>query len=238
MSNLQLFSFNSNNIRVLDIDGQVWFVAKDICNILEHSDVSMACKRLKDYEKLTQTLFVSGQNRDVLLISESGLYRLVLTSRKPQAEPFQDWVCQEVIPQIRKTGKYSVTEEKKIVPLPQDKQLEALSMLYDLNRQIPDDRTTITLKAHLTNLVEVSQQKQDAPQFFSVTEVLQMEGIDIPKGKDIVIGKKVAQSFREEMGKEPQTCNKVLGNGHIAKPKVYPPEFFDRIKTIAEEYQN
>lgn len=83
-------------------------MTKDVCDVLEHSDVSKACERLKSYEKLVRTLFVSGQNRDVLCISEPGLYRLVLTSRKPQAEPFQDWVCQEVLPTIRKTGTYSV----------------------------------------------------------------------------------------------------------------------------------
>lgn len=58
---------------------------------------------------------ISGQKRDVVWVSESGLYRLVLTSRKPQAEPFQDWVCQDVLPEIRKTGKYEVAP----VPAPE-----------------------------------------------------------------------------------------------------------------------
>lgn len=107
MSSLSLFKFEEKEIRVVVIDGEPWFVAKDVCEILELSDVSTACKRLKDYEKLIQTLLVSGQNRDVMVISESGLYRLILTSRKPQAEPFQDWVCQQVIPSIRKTGGYN-----------------------------------------------------------------------------------------------------------------------------------
>lgn len=53
---------------------------------------------------------MSGQNREMVVISESGLYRLVLTSRKPQSEPFQDWVVQEVLPSIRKTGSYSVLQ--------------------------------------------------------------------------------------------------------------------------------
>jgi prophage antirepressor-like protein len=96
-------------IRVIEINGEPWFVGVDVCEVLElSSNTSQAYKRLKDYEKQTYTLYMSGQNRDVTLISESGLYRLVLTSRKPQAEPFQDWVCQEVIPQIRKTGQYQL----------------------------------------------------------------------------------------------------------------------------------
>lgn len=111
MSNLAVFDFNSNQVRVIEVNGEPWFVAKDICDVLDLSDVSKACERLKDREKLTRTLFVSGQNREVICISEAGLYRLILTSRKPQAEAFQDWVCQEVIPSIRKTGSYSVEQK-------------------------------------------------------------------------------------------------------------------------------
>lgn len=108
MSNLTVFAFNSQEIRTVIIDNDVWFVAKDVCEVLEHSDVSMACKRLDDDEKLVQAMFVSGQNRDMLLVSESGLYSLVLTSRKPQAKAFRKWITAEVIPSIRKTGKYQI----------------------------------------------------------------------------------------------------------------------------------
>ena len=102
------FQFDTHEIRVIVIDGEPWFVGKDVCDVLELSlNTSQAYARLKDYEKLTYTLYTSGQNRDYTCISESGLFRLVLTSRKPQAEPFQDWVI-EVLKQIRKTGSYSI----------------------------------------------------------------------------------------------------------------------------------
>lgn len=107
-SNIQFFDFNDNSIRVVMVGEDPWFVGADVCKVLELSDVSMSLKRLQDSEKLTQTLFASGQNREMLCISESGLYRLVLTSRKPQAEPFQTWVCTKVLPSIRKTGAFSV----------------------------------------------------------------------------------------------------------------------------------
>ncbi|WP_013334705.1 BRO-N domain-containing protein [Gloeothece verrucosa] len=105
---LSVFSYGNNQIRIVLIDGEPWFVAKDVCNVLEHSDVSMACQRLKSYEKGTSIVCTPGGNQEMAIISESGLYRLVLTSRKPQAEPFQDWVCQEVLPSIRQTGRYEV----------------------------------------------------------------------------------------------------------------------------------
>ena len=88
------------------IDSQPWFVAKDVCDVLAHTNSRMALERLKAYEKGVTTVYTLGGNQEMAIISESGLYRLVLTSRKPEAEPFQDWVCQEVLPQIRKTGKY------------------------------------------------------------------------------------------------------------------------------------
>jgi prophage antirepressor-like protein len=106
--NIVPFQFNTQEIRVTLIDGNPWFIGKDVCNVLEVKDSSTAYSRLKGYEKLTRLITVSGQNREMVVISESGLYRLVLTSRKPQSEPFQDWVVQEVLPSIRKTGSYSV----------------------------------------------------------------------------------------------------------------------------------
>lgn len=126
MSNLAVFEFNSKQVRIIEVDQEPWFVAKDICEILEIGNVSMACERLKEYEKQISAMLISGQNRDALLISESGLYRLVLTSRKPQAEPFQDWVVQEVLPSIRKHGAYSINRQ----PLPDDAKL--VSELIDL----------------------------------------------------------------------------------------------------------
>jgi hypothetical protein len=72
--------------------------------------------RLKDYEKGVANTDTLGGDQEMVIISESGLYRLIMTSRKPQAEPFQDWVCQEVLPSIRKTGKYEVKRQPIQLP--------------------------------------------------------------------------------------------------------------------------
>ena len=107
MSNLSTFVFNQSDVRVLSIDNEPWFVAKDLCDVLELSEVSNSLKRLDEDEKQTRTLFVSGQNRDVWVVSESGMYALVLTSRKPQAKSFKKWITAEVLPSIRKTGLFN-----------------------------------------------------------------------------------------------------------------------------------
>lgn len=108
---LQSFNYMGSDIMTIFKNNDVWFVAKDVCEILELSDVSMSLKRLDDDEKLTQTLFVSGQNRNVSLINESGLYQLIFTSRKEEAKRFKKWVTSDVLPTIRKTGGYVSNED-------------------------------------------------------------------------------------------------------------------------------
>jgi prophage antirepressor-like protein len=112
---LSTFNFNNQEIRVIIIDNEPWFIAADVCAVLEHTNTSVALLRLKVYEKQLvdpKQYLGSVSNQYISAISESGLYRLVLSSRKPQAELFQDWVVQEVLPTIRKTGRYSVSDFK------------------------------------------------------------------------------------------------------------------------------
>lgn len=114
MTNLSVFVFNSNNVRVLTIDGEPWFVAKDLCNVLSINNPSQALSRLDDDEKCTlsyDSILILNDDPDVArlsAVSESGMYALVLSSRKPEAKPFRKWVTSEVLPTIRKTGSYSL----------------------------------------------------------------------------------------------------------------------------------
>lgn len=104
---------NGAEVRAVEgINGEYWFVAKDVCNALELTDVSMSLQRIKEDEKLVQKLFVSGQKREITMINEKGLYRLIFTSNKPEAEKFQDWVYGEVLPTIRKTGEYKIAQSE------------------------------------------------------------------------------------------------------------------------------
>jgi len=102
------FNFNGGLIGTLEKDGGVWFVAKDVCKALELDDVSKACSRLDEDEKGTNTVPTLGGMQDLLIINESGLYSLILTSRKPEAKAFKKWVTSEVLPAIRKTGSYAI----------------------------------------------------------------------------------------------------------------------------------
>lgn len=115
MSTELSFIYETGKIRVAVIDNEPWFVAKDVCDILELSEVSNSLKRLRGGEKLTRKIFVSGQNRETWFINEPGLYRLIFTSNKEEAERFQDWVYNEVLPSIRKTGKYESVDYQSVL---------------------------------------------------------------------------------------------------------------------------
>lgn len=129
-------------IRSLLIEEEPWFVAKDICGILELSDVSMTLSRLDDDEKLIQVLFVSGQNRKIWIVNESGLYALIFQSRKPQARAFRKWVTSVVLPSIRKTGGFNRSEHdermfvlmEKMLEL-QNRQIEIMQSMF-INRSV------------------------------------------------------------------------------------------------------
>lgn len=105
--NTQLFNFNDTEISVIiDENNNPLFIAKEICSILEISNSRQAIQNLDDDEKLTSVLHTSGQNRQVNVITESGLYSLVIRSNKPEAKKFKKWVTSEVLPSIRKHGAY------------------------------------------------------------------------------------------------------------------------------------
>lgn len=111
MTNLQHFQFTDNDIRVVTIKGEPWFVAKDVCQVLGISKYRDALTRLDKDERGSVKLDTPGGKQGMATISESGLYALVLSSRKPEARPFQRWVTKEVLPSIRKTGSYSLNRD-------------------------------------------------------------------------------------------------------------------------------
>lgn len=107
---IQKFDFKGAPLRTLtDEAGEPWFVAKDVCDILGHSNVSMALDRLDDDER---SKFNLGRQGETNIVNEAGLYVLVLGSRKPEAHEFQRWVTHEVLPSIRKHGGYMAGQER------------------------------------------------------------------------------------------------------------------------------
>lgn len=103
---LQTFDFQSKQVRTLTIDNQPWFVAADVCLALGLGDTFKAVERLDADEKGTNSVRTLGGEQQMTTVNESGLYSLILTSRKPEAKQFKRWVTREVLPAIRQTGGY------------------------------------------------------------------------------------------------------------------------------------
>ena len=101
------YSFNGMDLRVVEIDGEPWFVATDVCKALTIANATYATRNLNEVEvqRIHQGTFHPMKGgAPVIMITESGLYKLVMRSDKAQAKEFQDWVTREVLPTFRKTG--------------------------------------------------------------------------------------------------------------------------------------
>ena len=106
---IQAFNYNSGIVRTLERDGEIWFVAKDVCDILGLVNHKDAIKALDEEEKSgVEISDPHGRKQVTNIINESGLYRLAFRSNKPEAKKFTKWVSSEVLPTIRKTGSYGV----------------------------------------------------------------------------------------------------------------------------------
>lgn len=104
--------FQEKEVRVTQIDGEIYFCASDVGRVLE---LSAIYHQVATFEKGVHTVqaLTNGGYQDVLFINEPNLYRLIFKSRKENAKAFQDWIFEEVIPSIRKTGKYSIPDQLK-----------------------------------------------------------------------------------------------------------------------------
>ncbi len=114
-NNLTTFDFAPGiSLRSINRAGDPWFLVSDVCQALGISNPSQATSKLDDDERGLWNMNTRGGKQDVLIVNESGLYGLVLRSRKPVAYPFRRWVTQTVLPSLRKEGVYIVGQEKPI----------------------------------------------------------------------------------------------------------------------------
>lgn len=183
-SEIRKFDFRGASLRTLtDESGEPWFVAKDVCDILGHSNVSMALDRLDDDER---SKFNLGRQGETNIVNEAGLYVLVLGSRKPEAHEFKRWVTHEVLPSIRRHGGYMAGQERMT---PEQMALASLKWL-----QSKVDEQARQLKAQegkvlFANAVESAK-----------TSILVGDLAKILKGNGIDIGQKRLFAWLREHG--------------------------------------
>lgn len=103
-------------VRVVAVNDDPWFIAKDVCKCLEIARTDSAIRGLDDDEKGTHIMSTPGGTQQVSVVNEAGLYRLIFTSRKAAAERFKRWLAHDVLPAIRKNGAYVHHQEAQIIP--------------------------------------------------------------------------------------------------------------------------
>lgn len=169
MNEMQIFNNPEfGQIRTVDYNNEPWFIAKDVCEILELSNATVALQRL-EFDELTK-LNIGSRQGETNIINEFGLYSLILGSRKKEAKAFKRWITHDVIPAIRKTGKYALNTE----PYDPDKlTYNQLSEIATILKGCPKYKLPLICQLFQIPLIEssVSFQNQTIDDF--MTEFLQ-----------------------------------------------------------------
>lgn len=238
MSDIKPFTFpaTSQDVRVLEIDGSPWFVAADVCAVLELEDVRRAVERLEPDDR-TQTPVVDSAGRlnpKTWIVSEPGLYDLVIRSDKSQARDFRRWVFREVLPAIRKTGGYvspGATLEQRAAILgineAQARVLRALSGIVD--------ETWLESKArHLAARALGEEPEEDpAKRLLTVGEYLEDRGVTATAARKLAptFGKRLKALYLKRHGEPPGTSRRFV-DGAQRDVAVYTEADRDLFDTV------
>ena len=108
------FDFQSHAVRVVMVKGEPWWVLSDVARVLGYRDATDAGRRVRPHQKGAHPLWTPGGEQELSVVNEGGVYRLIMRSNHPQAEEFQDWVTDVVLPSIRKTGGYALPAKSRV----------------------------------------------------------------------------------------------------------------------------
>ncbi len=165
----QKFDFKGNLVRMkTDQEEQYWFAGIDVCNILGYADSYQKIKTLDEDEyRLDRVIDGQGKQKETLTVNEFGLYSLILTSTKPEAKEFKRWITHEVLPAIRKAGRYTSEEEKareeKLQTIAHEIQLLS-SEKDDLQKRLNEKKKAIEKKSmEMLQLIRIDFRQLQIP---------------------------------------------------------------------------
>lgn len=206
-------------VRVIERNNEPWFVGKDVAEALGYSQPAKAIREhVKDTHKGVSEMDTPGGRQQIIIIDEAGLYSLVLRSKLPAAEAFQEWVVAEVIPSIRKTGSYSVNQD-----------IKAIEVEARLNNSRARVASTFLKVAQMTDLLEykhICQQK--AAEVLSGVPLLPMQSIN------------ENTLSADEVGKELGISGNMVGriaNQHNLKTAEYGKYFYDKSRHCQKQVE-
>ena len=214
MSDLQIFNFNNKEIRTLAIEGEPYFVGKDVADILGYQNGSRDINRHVDEEDRHKAMIFDGnQYKETITINESGLYSLILSSKLPTAKKFKRWVTSEVLPTIRKHGAYMT--DQKAAAIVTDKNALA-DLLQQAAYQLKEKDVKIE---RLTAELEVSNKKAtyldlivETKDGMTATQVAQDYGLSAKKFNALLNALGVQRKVNEQW----ILYAKYQGKGYIA----------------------
>lgn len=170
------FSYTGKQVRTRTINGTIWFIARDVCDVLDIGNLSMAMQGLDEDEKQQVNGNISSTDvapggREPYMINESGLYSLILRSRKPEAKAFKKWITSEVIPAIRRTGVYSIAP----APKREHTRLELARMILDAEERAEALSVDLQVVEAQRKALE-AKKREDAPKVFAYHELMDSTG--------------------------------------------------------------
>ncbi|WP_267379336.1 phage antirepressor [Bacillus sp. GM_Baccil_2] len=181
MNQLQVFNNEEfGRVRTVVKGEDVWFVAKDVCDVLEIVNTTRSLSRLDDDElhsmKVTDSL---GRPQDTNVINESGLYSLIMTSRKPQAKAFKKWVTSEVLPSIRKHGAYMTDQVLEQAVTNPDFAIGLLTKLKEEKEKLAAAQEQIVQQKPLVVFAEACMQSEQTLKVSEVAKLATKQGVKI-----------------------------------------------------------
>lgn len=239
---LQVFDFEGSNVRTVTINDEPYFVGKDVATILGYKRTADALKaHVDDEDKLTRQFTDSGQNREMKVINESGLYSLILSSKLPSAKKFKRWVTSEVLPAIRKTGAYQA-KPKDNYPIPATYG-EALQLAATLQTKIEHDAPSLKYfhdqmrNPGLMTTTEIAKDYGWSAR--KLNKYLESKGVIYRQGNKWVIYQKYADKGYSQYEPFPYDNNKGVKNNlkwtQRGKKFIYDLLAEDRIRPVLEQ---
>lgn len=250
MSNLINFNYNTLSVRTVEADDQIWFVAKDIATALEYNSNNMGqlFGSVPDEWKGRNRIATPSGEQDMLCISEQGLYFFLGRSDKPKALPFQKWVAGDVIPSIRKTGKYeapkSAPKDYKLADLMEGAKIifdaagiEGAALALALDSVAVNETGKSMLKAAGLQIAAPKQKVLLCPRDIgapfgltpqAVNSILETRGLQHRNAN----GKWEPTEKGKELGAELLYVNKKQGTGTLVTQLKWPSDILDQSSNL------
>lgn len=182
-NNIVAFNYEEQQVRTIEKNSEPWFVGKDVADILGYTDTAQAVrKHIDDEDKGVVEMTTPGGKQNMVIINESGLYSLILSSKLPTARAFKRWVTSEVLPAIRKTGGYKITpaQQNRLDIMERNSRAREASLWLRISAQVKSDTYRQVCASYASTVLagrEVIPLPPSPQHHYSATEIGEMLGV-------------------------------------------------------------